>query len=182
MEFVGRPGAPFGGRATEAEPVVSRLCFVAPVFGPVAELFGPVAERLDSVTELFGPVTERLGSVTELFGPIAFLLVLGSDAGISVGAAKPFVERCRAKLRRRNVAEVRRGRRRARSGRRPRVGRWLERGRRRAPPLTRSRPLGPACPCGVAGFERAESQSRHGPEGCAADRDNDIGTDDNDVF
>jgi len=127
VEFVGRPVAPFSGCDAEPAPVGA-------IFGLLAALLGFLATSSGSVTELFGPVAPVL-----VLGPVAFVLVLGSVAGIPVSAAKLLVERSRAKLRRRDVAAVRRWRRFARNGRSPRSGWGLA--RRRPPPLTRPQPL-----------------------------------------
>lgn len=131
MELVGRAEAPFGGRDAGPGPVSALLLPRAPHLGFFAAQFG-------SATELLGffAVLLVLGSVSFLLVPypVAFLFGPGPVAGIPVGAANVLVERSRAKLRRRELAEVRRWWRLARNGRPirvvPGVGRW------RSPPLT----------------------------------------------
>jgi hypothetical protein len=101
VELVGRPVAPFGGWVTKPERVGA-------VFGLLSPLLGAIAPVFRVIPTLFGFLAAQLGSVTELFGSVAVVLVVGSDEGIPVSAAKLLAGWCRAELRRRELAEVRR--------------------------------------------------------------------------
>ena len=57
VEFVGRPGAPFGGR--DAEP------------GPVAAVFGRLAALLGLLAALLGYLATSLGYLASLLGVLA---------------------------------------------------------------------------------------------------------------
>lgn len=158
MEFVGRAAAPFAGCVAEPGPVGALFGLVTSQLRSGASLFGFVAPELGSVGELFGPIEELFVPVAELFGSFAFVYVLGPDARIPDSTANVLVRRRRAKLRRRNVAEVRRRRKLARIGRRPQLGRELVRWR--PPPLTPANPQSESCFRGRAGITRCEGGVR----------------------
>jgi len=163
VEFVGRAAAPFAGCVAEPGPVGALFGLVTSQLRSVASLFGFVAPKLGSVGEPFGPIKELFLPVAELIGSFAFVYVLGPDARIPDSTANVLVRRRRAKLRRRNVAEVRRRRKLARIGRRPQLGRALVRWG--PPPLTPANPKSESClrdgrespvvkgECGPAGSE-----------------------------